>query len=413
LAINHPKVYNKKSFWRKPLLNAFSKMSKGRLDLVLPEKQIVSYGDTNQNHVARIEINSENFFKRCILYGDIGFAESFLDKEWETDDIASVIAWFIINLENAPGLSGSKAPKNRALNILRYVNRVGHIFSKNSKDQAKRNIAVHYDLSNEFFSLFLDSSMMYSSAKWSEPNLSLEAAQFEKNEALCRSLELKPTDHVLEIGSGWGGWALHAARRYGCKVTSITLSKEQLKLAKNKALDAKLDHLVEFELRDYRDLNKHFDKLVSIEMMEAIGHEYLPQFCSVINNALKSNGIAALQFITCPDNHYEEMRRGVDFIQKHIFPGSLLLSLGRFNSLMHKSGSFVLSGIDDLGLDYAKTLKLWHERFNAHLPSVNAMGFDEYFIRKWKYYLAYCEAAFQYKKISVVQAVYKRSTALA
>lgn len=388
-------------------------MSKGRLDLVLPEKQIVSYGDLNQNQIARIEINSENFFKRCILYGDIGFAESFLDKEWETDDIASVIAWFIINLENAPGLSGSKAPKNRALNILRYLNRVGHIFSKNSKDQAKRNIAAHYDLSNEFFSLFLDSSMMYSSAKWSEPNLSLEAAQFEKNEALCRSLELKPTDHVLEIGSGWGGWALHAARRYGCKVTSITLSKEQLKLAKNKALDAKLDHLVEFELRDYRDLNKHFDKLVSIEMMEAIGHEYLPQFCSVINKALKSNGIAALQFITCPDDHYEEMRRGVDFIQKHIFPGSLLLSLGRFNSLMHKSGSFVLSGIDDLGLDYAKTLKLWHERFNAHLPSVNAMGFDEYFIRKWKYYLAYCEAAFQYKKISVVQAVYKRSTALA
>ena len=261
-------------------------MSKGRLDLVLPEKQIVSYGDSNQNQIARIEINSENFFKRCILYGDIGFAESFLDKEWETDDIASVIAWFIINLENAPGLSGSKAPKNRALNILRYLNRVGHIFSKNSKDQAKRNIAAHYDLSNEFFSLFLDSSMMYSSAKWSEPNLSLEAAQFEKNEALCRSLELKPTDHVLEIGSGWGGWALHAARRYGCKVTSITLSKEQLKLAKNKALDAKLDHLVEFELRDYRDLNKHFDKLVSIEMMEAIGHEYLPQFCSVINKAL-------------------------------------------------------------------------------------------------------------------------------
>ncbi len=388
-------------------------MSKGRLDLVLPEKQIVSYGDSNQNQIARIEINSENFFKRCILYGDIGFAESFLDKEWETDDIASVIAWFIINLENAPGLSGSKAPKNRALNILRYLNRVGHIFSKNSKDQAKRNIAAHYDLSNEFFSLFLDSSMMYSSAKWSEPNLSLEAAQFEKNEALCRSLELKPTDHVLEIGSGWGGWALHAARRYGCKVTSITLSKEQLKLAKNKALDAKLDHLVEFELRDYRDLNKHFDKLVSIEMMEAIGHEYLPQFCSVINKAIKSNGIAALQFITCPDDHYEEMRRGVDFIQKHIFPGSLLLSLGRFNSLMHKSGSFVLSGIDDLGLDYAKTLKLWHERFNAQLPSVNAMGFDEYFIRKWKYYLAYCEAAFQYKKISVVQAVYKRSTALA
>ena len=388
-------------------------MSKGRLDLVLPEKQIVSYGDSNQNQIARIEINSENFFKRCILYGDIGFAESFLDKEWETDDIASVIAWFIINLENAPGLSGSKAPKNRALNILRYLNRVGHIFSKNSKDQAKRNIAAHYDLSNEFFSLFLDSPMMYSSAKWSEPNLSLEAAQFEKNEALCRSLELKPTDHVLEIGSGWGGWALHAARRYGCKVTSITLSKEQLKLAKNKALDAKLDHLVEFELRDYRDLNKHFDKLVSIEMMEAIGHEYLPQFCSVINKAIKSNGIAALQFITCPDDHYEEMRRGVDFIQKHIFPGSLLLSLGRFNSLMHKSGSFVLSGIDDLGLDYAKTLKLWHERFNAQLPSVNAMGFDEYFIRKWKYYLAYCEAAFQYKKISVVQAVYKRSTALA
>ncbi len=398
------------SLWRRPLISAFSHMKQGCLQLILPDGSLKIFGSPESPHKAVIQINSEAFFKRCVFYGDIGFAESYLDSEWETEDLTAVISWFIINLETSPGLSGSKAPRTAALNILRYLNHAGHWFSRNSKEQARRNIAAHYDLSNEFFSLFLDESMMYSSAKWINSDDTLENAQLHKNDALCRSLDLKTKDHVLEIGSGWGGWAIHAAKTYGCRVTSITLSEQQLKLATERVAEAGLSHLITFELRDYRDLSTKFDKLVSIEMMEAIGHSYLPQFCQSIDKSLKPNGIAALQFITCPDSHYEEMRNGVDFIQKHIFPGSLLLSLGRLNRIMQQSGAFLMTHIDDLGQDYAKTLRTWQDRFNSKLPAVKKIGFDDYFIRKWQYYLSYCEAAFTHKKISVVQAVYRRST---
>jgi len=405
------KLANRPSIWRGPLLSAFSRMPEGYLKLIFPDSSFTSFGSIDSSIKATIRVNSEDFFKRCIFYGDIGFAESYLDCEWDTDNIANVISWFIVNIKSAPELSGSEAPKKSALNLLRNINQLKHWFTRNSKEQAKKNIAAHYDLSNDFFSLFLDKSMMYSSAKWITPLDTLEKAQYQKNEALCVSLKLKASDHVLEIGSGWGGWAIHAAQNYGCKVTSITLSGQQLKLARQRIDQAGLNHLVNFELCDYRDVKSTYDKLVSIEMMEAIGHKYLPNFCSAINNSLKPSGIAALQFITCPDAHYEEIRKGVDFIQKHIFPGSLLLSLGRLNKLMQETGQFIMDGIDDLGPDYARTLRVWHDRFNEKLPEVKLMGFENYFIRKWQYYLSYCEAAFKHKKISVVQAVYVRKSA--
>ena len=256
--------------------------------------------------------------------------------------------------------------------------------------------------------------MMYSSAKWpaAHPHFTLEEAQREKNDALCRSLRLAPSDHVLEIGTGWGGWSLHAAQTYGCRVTTVTISQQQYDLARSRIAAAGLTDRVEVQLRDYRDLTGTYDKIVSIEMMEAIGHRYLPEFTAVLDRVLKPDGLLALQFITCPDSRYDAFRTGIDFIQKHIFPGSLLLSLNRVNDLLSRSGGFTLHHIDDLGHDYARTLRLWHENFRHRTEQILALGFDDRFMRKWSYYLAYCESAFAMRNISVVQTLHTRANNL-
>jgi cyclopropane-fatty-acyl-phospholipid synthase len=411
------------SFFRRPMLAALAGMRRGRLRIELPDGQTVQLGDGAEKQPAFlriaapalpiagsavIQVRRESFFRQCALYGDIGFAEAYLDGVWETPDLTAVIAWFLLNLEEAPTLSGSSQRRSVLLNLLRAVNRAGHLLRSNSPANSRRNIGEHYDLSNEFFRLFLDPSLMYSAAKWTRMEQTLEEAQREKNDALCRKLRLKPADHVLEIGTGWGGWSIYAAKNYGCRVTSVTISREQFDLARRRVAEAGLADRITVEFRDYRELTGQFDKLVSIEMMEAIGHRYLPQFCGVVSRVLKPDGLAALQFITCPDARYAEFRRGVDFIQKHIFPGSLLLSLNRVNDLLARAGGFMLHRVDDLGLDYARTLREWRDAFSQRLDEVRALGFDERFIRKWSYYLCYCEAAFALRNISVVQAVYTR-----
>ena len=410
------------SLFRRLMLPMLAGMRRGRLRMEFPDGQSATFGAEAEGEgalpvlaparpIARsavIRVRREIFFRRCALYGDIGFAEAYLDGDWETPDLTAVIAWFILNIENAPTLSGSSRARSLALDLFRAGNRLGHLLRSNSRANARRNIGEHYDLSNEFFALFLDPTMMYSAAKWSQPGLTLEEAQREKNDALCRKLRLRPTDHVLEIGTGWGGWSIHAARVYGCRVTSVTISRQQYELARERIAAAGLADRIQVELRDYRDLTGQYDKLVSIEMMEAIGHRYLPEFCRGVARLLKPEGTMALQFITCPDARYDELRRGVDFIQKHIFPGSLLLSLNRVNGLMAKAGGFMLGGLEDLGPDYARTLHEWRDRFGARLKEVRALGFDERFQRKWNYYLEYCEAAFALRNISVVQAVYAR-----
>lgn len=406
------------SFHQAAVLGSLADMKRGHLRLELPDGSVQEFGEHAAAAATRlplaipahafIKIRRPAFFKKCLLYGDIGFSESYIDGDWETPDLTAVVAWFIHNVDTAPTLSGSGRARSLALNFLRFANRVGHLLRPNTPENARRNISAHYDLSNDFFELFLDSSMMYSAAKWTTPDLSLEAAQFEKNDALCRSLRLSPTDHVLEIGSGWGGWAMHAARHYGCKVTTVTLSQRQLEYARKRIAEAGLGPLIEVRFQDYRAITGQFDKIVSIEMMEAIGHQYLPEFCGVLDRVLKPGGLVGLQFITCPDARYQQFRKGVDFIQKHIFPGSLLLSLNRVNALMSAKGNFTMHGITDLGQDYARTLRLWHEAFNKKLEAVRALGFDERFIRKWRYYLCYCEAAFALRNISVVQTLHTR-----
>jgi len=413
------------SRYRRPVLGAFAAMQRGHLRLELPDganHDLGSPADATGRTLpldippqAHIRIRREAFFKKCFWAGDIGFAESFIDGDWGTNDLTAVIAFFILNLDNAPTLSGSQRGFSAVLNLLRHANRVGHLLRPNTRAIARRNIREHYDLSNDFFALWLDPSMMYSAARWPAhaPQLSLEAAQTEKNDALCRKLRLRASDHVLEIGTGWGGWALHAARSYGCRVTTVTISQQQFELARQRVVAAGLADRVDVQLCDFRDITGRFDKIVSIEMVEALGHRFQATFAEVVSRLLKPDGLIALQFITCPDARYTQFRRGVDFIQKHIFPGSLLLSLNRLNDLLAEAGGFVLHELDDFGPDYARTLRIWRDNFQAQRAQVAALGFDERFVRKWNYYLSYCEAAFALRNISVVHTVHSRANNLA
>ena len=273
---------------------------------------------------------------------------------------------------------------------------------------SRKNIAEHYDLGNEFYALWLDETMTYSSGYFTEAGQSLEWAQLAKYDALCRKLRLRSTDHVLEVGCGWGGFASHAVNTYGCRVTAVTISQAQYEYARDRFVREGIADSVDLRVADYRTLTGQYDKVVSIEMMEAIGDKYLETFTSQLHALVKPGGLVGLQYITVPDSRHAELKRGVDWIQKHIFPGSLLLSVGRVSEALNRTGDLFLHHLEDLGTSYARTLHSWWERFNARAGELRALGFDDRFIRKWNYYLQYCEAAFTMRNISVVQAIYTR-----
>ncbi len=394
------------SLARRLVLPELAKLTKGRLVLRLPEGAELVLGDPRATGGARMDVKDKNAFRRIMLAADIGLTEGYMEGEWDSPDLNALIGFFIENIAQTPGMSGS-ARKAIGVGLFRIADRIGHLLRPNDKKMVRRNISEHYDLSNDFFRLFLDPSMMYSSARW-EGTDSLEQAQTNKNDSLCRFLQLKPTDHVIEIGTGWGGWALHAVKKYGCRVTSLTISQAQHDLAVERVKAAGLADRITVKLEDFRDHQGGYDKCVSIEMMEALGHKYLPAFCASIGRLLKPDGIAAFQYITCPDSRYAQFRDGVDFIQKHIFPGSLLLSINRVGELMTKESGFQLDRLEEFGPDYARTLDAWCQAFEANLDKVRGMGFDERFIRKWRLYFRYCQAAFAHRNIGVVQAVYVR-----
>jgi cyclopropane-fatty-acyl-phospholipid synthase len=318
-----------------------------------------------------------------------------------------VISWFVLNLEYAPTHVGRKVGQ-KFVNLLTIFDRIRHRLRQNSIRMSRKNIAEHYDLGNEFYTLWLDPTMAYSSARFTAEHQSLEQGQISKFEALCRKLQLKPTDHLLEIGTGWGGFSLYAAKHYGCRITTITISNAQFVYAQERMRHAGLADRVTVELKDYRQVEGKFDKIVSIEMMEALGNRFLETYCARLHRCLKGDGLVGLQYITVPDSRHAELRKGVDWIQRHIFPGSLLLSIGRVNQAMNRTGNLYLYSLEDMGASYAKTLRLWRQTFNREVAAVRRLGFPEAFIRKWNFYLAYCEAGFAMKNISVVQAIYTR-----
>lgn len=393
--------------YQRLVLQALEKMTAGSLRLALPDGTTQRIGTPGAGVDAQISVRSAAFFQKCVLFGDVGFGESYVDGDWDTDSIERVISWAILNVENSPAMSGSKV-RGFALNLLKFYNRAQHLLRPNDLNIARRNIAEHYDLGNDFYRLWLDDTMTYSSAYFSAPGQTLRDAQVAKYDALCRKLHLQPGEHLLEIGSGWGGMACHAAKHYGVRVTTVTISAEQFKFARERIEQEGLGDRVEVRLEDYRHIEGAYDKIVSIEMMEALGDRYLPTYLAKLHALLKPEGLVALQYITVPDRRHAELRRGIDFIQKHIFPGSLLLSVGRVNHFLNRTGNLFLHDLEDLGASYARTLHGWWQNFNAQIGGVRALGFDERFIRKWNYYLQYCEAAFASRNISVVQAVYTR-----
>jgi cyclopropane-fatty-acyl-phospholipid synthase len=395
------------SFYARIILSALEKMTLGCLHLELPDGTRRIIGQPDAGLQASVRVVNWEFFKRCVLFGDVGFGEAYVEGDWGTDDITQVIAWFILNIDNAPAMSGSRG-KKLLVNLLGKYNRAVHLLRPNSLATSRRNICEHYDLGNEFYKLILDPTMTYSCAYFQKPGQTLEAAQTAKYDRLCQKLRLQPGEHVLEIGSGWGGFALHAAQSCGCRVTTITISEEQFKYARELFTKNGLADRIEIKLMDYRLLTGRFDKIASIEMLEAVGDAYLETYFGKCHELLKRDGLLAVQMITCPDSRYQALRKNVDWIQKHIFPGSLLLSINRVNEVATRTGGMLLHDLMDLGLCYAETLKRWRITFNEHAVRVRQLGFDDHFIRKWNYYLCYCEAAFAMRNISVVQAVYTR-----
>lgn len=398
---------HRQGFYEKVILARLYKMQLGRLNLSLPDGRLLQIGNGEGGIEAHAAIKTPAFFKRCLLYGDIGFGEAYVEQEWDTDNIANVIRWFLLNIENSPGISGSKAG-NVLFNILKFLNTLSHFRKTNSITGSRKNISEHYDLNNDFFALFLDETMTYSAAYFREKHMSLQEAQLAKYNRLCRQMNLRASDHVLEIGTGWGGNAIYMAGQYGCTVTTLTISEEQYKLTRERVEKAGLSHKITVLLQDYRHTYGQFDKIVSIEMLEAVGAEFYPVYFKKCAELLKKDGIFALQVITCPDPRFESLKSSVDWIQKHIFPGSLLPSVSEINKNINATSDLTLVDLKDIGLHYAHTLTFWHRAFNSRLNEVKQLGFDERFIRKWNYYLCYCEAAFAMRNINVMQMVYTR-----
>ena len=391
---------------------ATKSMKNGSMRFLEPGNNDYVLGDPNSLHEgyhnALVQINRPNeFYKKTVLFGDVGFSEAYMDGDWDTDNITNVLSWFLLNVDSGPSTSGSKEFKPH-IKLMNFFNRMYHLYRSNTVEGSKRNIVEHYDLGNEFYKLFLDKTMTYSSAYFQKDEVSLEEAQVAKYEALCKHLYLKKEHHLLEIGSGWGGFSLHVAKKYGCRITTITISDEQFAYAKELFKREGVDHLIEIKMLDYRKLEGKFDRIVSIEMLEAVGDKYLDTYFEKCQSVLKPDGLLALQVITSPDSRYEEFKTGIDFIQKHIFPGSLLPSIGRINTAINRTGEMHLYHMHDMGSSYVKTLHSWLEMFDKNIAQVRSLGFGEKFIRTWRYYLSYCEAAFKMRNISVVQLVYTR-----
>lgn len=390
------------------LFSALSRMQLGHLRVVLPDGGEKVFGGFGEAPRAEIRVKDAAFFRACVLGGPVGFGEAYMDGLWETDDLVGVIAWFIRNADESTVLEGS-GKTDRRIGLMNVAHRVAHKLRANSLRTSRRNIREHYDLSNQFFALWLDPTMTYSAAYWDAPGMTLEQAQIRKYDVLCRKLRLQPSDQVLEIGTGWGGFSMHAAKNFGCHVTTVTISQAQFDEASRRIALAGLGNQIDVLLRDYREMRGEFDKIASIEMLEAVGERYLDGYFAQCHRLLARKGLLGLQYITCPDAQYKVLRRGTDFIQRHIFPGSLLNSIGRVNTALNRTGDLFLHDLDDMGPYYARTLHVWRENFHRVLDAVRAQGFDESFIRKWDYYLAYCEAAFATRHISVVQAIYTRA----
>jgi cyclopropane-fatty-acyl-phospholipid synthase len=356
-----------------------------------------TFGPAAATAHADLTIHHPRFYRRLALGGSLAFADAYLDGDWSTTELPGLLSLF------ADELAASESHDRLSDWLLKPARRLANLAKRNTRDGSRRNIAAHYDLSNEFYALWLDETMTYSAAIFPTPDTPLAEASREKYDRICRILDLQQADRLLEIGAGWGGFALHAAENYGCHVTTTTISEQQFDYARRLIAARGLANRITLLKHDYRDLTGQFDKLASIEMIEAVGHEYLPTFFGVCNNLLRTGGRMAIQAITIPDQRYAAYRRSVDFIQKYIFPGGALPSLGAIASAITKNTQLQVTTLTDYAADYERTLLAWRANFFAKLADVHALGFDERFVRMWDYYLCYCAAAFAHRRVGLAQ----------
>lgn len=349
-----------------------------------------------------ISVHDASLFTRVLTGGTLGAARAYVDGQWSADDLTAVCRVFARNLDTAyqldDGWARLSAPWFKMAQRLR----------RNTPRGSRRNIQAHYDLGNDFFALFLDESMTYSCGIFDRPDATLFDASMAKIDRLCRKLDLGPSDHLVEIGTGWGALAIHAAATYGCRVTTATISREQHRLARERVLAAGLEHRIDVQLVDYRDLRGQYSKLVSVEMIEAVGAEFLDTFFATCRRLLAPGGRMVLQAITVPDVRYERYLRTVDFIEQDVFPGSRLVSVGAMRAAARRTGDLRPGRVDDLTPHYAETLRQWRQRFHARQDDVRRLGYSEALIRQWDLYLASCEAGFAERSTGLVQMEFDR-----
>jgi cyclopropane-fatty-acyl-phospholipid synthase len=403
-----PIIIKNKMTWfeshcRQLVLSVFSKINYGVLEVVEGTQHSFFPNENVKSQITgKIIIHDNSVYSDFVRGGSIGAAESYIEGKWTSPDLTAVIRIFAKAQQQTDQLE----KKGAWLNKLK--NQFFHWQNRNNQSGSKRNILAHYDLGNELYTRFLDDSMMYSSAIYPSPEATLAQAQQHKLKTICERLALTADDHLLEIGTGWGGLAIYAAQHYGCKVTTTTISDAQYDFAKDKVNAAGLEQNITLLKDDYRDLHGQFDKLVSVEMIEAVGYEYLPSFFEVCNRCLKPGGKMLIQSITIADQRFDYYKNNVDFIQRYIFPGGFLPSISVLSDHLTQYSELVVESIDDIGLDYAKTLADWRTAFLNSWSELTTFGYDEEFKQLWLYYFAYCEGAFLERSTSTVHLLARK-----
>ena len=382
------------------VMAALDKIRHGRLTMSLPDGTARVFGDPASPVRASLRVKRSDFFRRVLMWGDVGFGEAYQFGDFETDDLTALIRLFIENGE------AMEVENTRWALWGKIRNRLRHLMNKNTVGGSRRNIYAHYDLGNEFFGLFLDPTMMYSCARFEEGD-TLESAQLRKVNAILDKARVQAGDHILEIGSGWGTLSAEAVKR-GARVTTLTISRRQFEHCKARFEREGISDRAEVRFCDYRVAEGSYDKIVSIEMIEAVGHEFLGTFFATCDRLLKPDGLVVIQGITIPDQRYEAYRRGCDWIQKHIFPGALLPSLTAMCDALTRNTNLVVEDVENIGIHYSRTLREWRRALLSKSVQVRAQGFDDVFLRTWDYYFSYCEAAFGTRTLGDIQMVLTR-----
>ncbi len=395
------------SIWRRPVQQRLAQLKNGRLVVLEAGRRSILGGQGNSGDLpeATFEVLDSNCWKAVATGGALGAAEAFMDGRWRSPDLAGLLRMMLRDQEVLEGLGGP-------FSFLGAISRwIGHALRRNTRSGASRNISAHYDVGNDFFQLFLDPTMLYSCAYFSSEDASLEEASIAKLDRLCAMLGLKPGLRVLEIGSGWGACAIHMARKYGCNVVSITISERQHAEAVQRVEAAGLEDRVEIRIQDYRDVPGQFDRLISIEMIEAVGAQYLDLFLNRCSDLLKPDGLMALQAITITDQAYREAVRRVDFIKRYIFPGGFLPSVEAIMGAVRRRTDFRLVHMEDIGSHYVRTLRLWAEALRQKWQAARELGYSEEFLRMYEFYFRYCEAGFAERTVGDAQMLFAKPRA--